>query len=283
MIIIFILISVRFYTLLERKLLRLSQLRLGPNKQRFYGILQPILDGLKLFKKTERKNHKIYFYFFSLRSIFILRISFIFWRGYPFKVWINKTSRFFWILILIGLMRFFILILGWRSFNKYSLLGSLRRISQIISLEVLTVIIMVVYLILLNKRCLSLREGLFWGSSIFLIFIYFVAFLIEVQRTPFDTAEGERELVRGYNTEFRALFFVFIFLSEYINILFFSGFIAILIRKSWILWAISMQAMLLTRACFPRVRYDFLIEYAWLKILPLTICLAFIISSIKFL
>lgn len=263
-------------------MLGLRQIRVGPNKIRYRGLLQPILDGLKLFKKLESKNIKIVSYYYFLTAFFMLTISFLLWICYPFRFWLNKSLRFLWILMFIGLIGFFILILGWRSINKFSMLGSLRSISQIISLEVGLIIVWSLIFFIFCKSYLNLKERFFLRIFWNLLFILFLLFLIEIQRTPFDTSEGERELVRGYNTEFRGIFFTFIFLAEYINMLIFSGIIVLIFLSSFnIWWVIIFIVILLIRACYPRLRYDFLIEYAWLKILPLSICLVSIILSFK--
>lgn len=276
--------AIRFYTLLERKILGLTQLRIGPNKTSWNGLLQPILDGLKLFKKFNFKNLKVIKNFFSTTPPFILVVSCSLYTCYPYKIWLNKSLTIFWILFFIGLIRFFILILRWRSSNNLRLIGGLRRICQIISLEINLVFLIGVYFIIFSKANLvsSLDSVRFF---IILKILFFIIFIIEVQRSPFDLSERERETVRGFNVEYSGLLFTFIFLSEYLNILFFSGLLRNLIMPTTtlLIWIIFITLRLFCRTCFPRIRYDCLIELNWIKICPLIISRGCVILVLKFL
>lgn len=222
-----------FITLLERKLLSLIGLRVGPNKVSVGGILQPIGDALKLSNKSYNliRNFSLSFYYFSsfsilFRSIFLLSLLFFFPPLISFKY-----SILFFFLIL-GFNSLNSIITGWRTFTKYSLVGSLRTVSQLISYE--AVLYLVVFSFVYTYFSFDFSSILFFSLSIPFIFllpcfyIWVPTFLAELNRTPYDFSEGERELVRGFNTEYGSVGFTLIFLSEYRNIFFFcilSGFL----------------------------------------------------------
>lgn len=266
-------------TLLERKLLGLRQIRFGPNKTRIFGVIQPILDGLKLIKKTRVWNFKINILFFNMTCYFILLVRIYLWLSFPFKAWVsNKSILVFWVLFLIGVSRFFVLILGWRSFRKYSLLGRIRRVRQVISLEVLIIILFLCYFIALNS--LSLLNIKFSIIFIALGVLILRVIILETHRAPFDLSEGERELVRGYNIEFRRILFILIFLSEYNTLVFFSLFWSFIFRKMF--WSFFILFILLIiRTCFPRVRYDYIINYTWVVLLPASVFLSLLVIVFK--
>lgn len=275
LIIIRIFLRIAIFTLLERKLLRVIQLRLGPNKILFYGRFQPILDGVKLFKKLHLINFKTNKRLYFGISFIILLISLFIWIVIPFYFWNKKILLIFWILIVFGLRAFIILIVGWVSFSKYGVLGSNRRVIQVLRFEInFTLLLMIpfVYNFILNMKYV-IRRSLFILS----IFIIFILFTVETQRTPADLSEGERELVSGYNTELNSLLFTRIFLAEYRNII--SLIIILLYRHSYMSFLnilLFLNFILIIRACFPRIRYDILIKLRWLILSPIIIVYWFI-------
>ena len=208
-----ILISTGYLTLAERKVLRFAQLRLGPNKSLVLGLIQPVLDGLKLFKKINILNIKIYFIFYEVICCLIFFISFLLWIIIPISLWSNKTIILLWILLILGLIRFCLLLIGWRSINKYGILGSNRRLAQMLSFEILLRLLVFCSFIIKSKVSWSPKEN---SALVILIlgFLFFITIIIETQRSPIDLSEGERELVRGYNTEFSSIMFVYLFLAE---------------------------------------------------------------------
>lgn len=277
-------IAVAFYTILERKILRYIQIRIGPNKVGFLGILQPFSDAIKLFNKSLIITEIINFFLaISAPSmsffLAILLISII-----PFYIYTNLDNKFSLILFIVisRLGVYAVIMVGWSSNSKYAHIGATRRIAQIISYEV-SLFILILFVSLISNSYLITQITqtqsilrFFWGNSL-IFFIWVITCLAEVNRSPFDFAEGESELVSGFNVEFIGGWFALIFLAEYSNILilsfitiilffckinsFLSIFPLILIRRS-LLWI---------RASFPRFRYDFLIILRWKIILPFSL------------
>lgn len=269
--IVSILLSAAFITLFERKILGLTQNRLSPNKTIFKGILQPLLDALKLLTKpTVALNHfraSIY----KLSTILAFIITLFLWYALPFRAWLETNFQVLWLLTLFGLGTYALLIRGWSSYSKYRLIGGWRRLSQAISYEVvLALLIMLPYLLNLTLNWNPLFNS---QPTIFILIIWGLVLLIERQRAPFDLAEGESELVSGFNTEYGRLYFTLLFLREYGSILSLS-LLSSLIWNGWsCLTIVWFSWWMFIRTCYPRVRYDKLIRLLWLIILPALIVL----------
>ena len=142
------------------------------------------------------------------------------------------------------------------SLRKYGVLGSIRRLAQILSFEVNLAALLLLPFLLKSKFNISLDEIQFLTLMIYYYIIFFITFLLEIQRAPMDLAEGERELVRGYNTEYSSVYFTFIFLAEYIVIFFFVLFMRIIVKLSLSIFFIYI--VIIIRSCYPRIRYDLL-------------------------
>ena len=225
LIILFVFISVAFLTLFERKLLSLIGVRIGPYKVSIGGLLQPIRDAVKLINKQTNILSRFSLTFYFLSSFFIIFCSCLFW------VIFNPTVRLVYfknslivILVVFSFRRLISIVSGWRTFSKYSLIGRMRFVTQIISYEAslyLCLFCIIIFYFSLNIS--MIKEILFFFIvSPFLLFYWIPSCLIELNRTPYDFSEGERELVRGFNTEFGSKGFTLIFLSEYSNIIFIS-------------------------------------------------------------
>lgn len=279
-----ILIAVAFYTILERKILRYIQIRIGPNKVGLIGILQPFSDALKLFNKSLVLTELINFILtvwspsisFFLSLILISIIPF-----FAFPHLDNKLSVILFILISrLGV--YAIIIIGWASNSKYAHIGARRRIAQMISYEVSLFILILFFCILSNSYIfyqISKTQNtliFIWGNLIIFV-IWIISCLAEVNRRPFDFAEGESELVSGFNVEFMGGWFALIFLAEYSNILIlrFLTLILFFFSINYIFSIIFMllisSTLLWIRASFPRFRYDFLILINWKIILPFSL------------
>ena len=288
-IIVFIcaLLAIAFFTLLERKFLGYIQLRKGPNKVRIIGIPQPIADALKLFTKELNMPINANTVPFIMSPILALLLALIMWSLYPFS---RSPFLLKWGIILFlcisSINVYTTLFSGWASNRKYSLLGALRRIAQTISYEVRIALVILTPIIIVS----SLRLNSFTKSRsiIFIIImwplliIWIITVLAETNRTPFDLAEGESELVSGFNTEYSSGTFALIFLAEYINIiaigiitatLFFILNKINLISDTLIILIISITRMLIIwiRGAYPRIRYDKLIRLTWKQFLPISL------------
>lgn len=277
---IIVLINIAFITLLERKILGYSQRRLGPNKPSFIGLLQPIRDAVKLFMKNflfPRKGHRLIFW---ARPIIMLTLVLWIWLISPHEF----DSSFFvysiiLLLIILRLNVYPLLLRGWRSRNKYSITGSLRGVAQTISYEISLALLILVILIYLNLLRLDslIKVKRFFSLIItapFIFSLWFLSRLAETNRTPFDFAEGERELVSGFNTEYGARGFAIIFIAEYGRILFLRFMTRLIFceSKRFIVMRVITTTMVFiwvwARTTFPRYRYDLLIGLAWKRILP---------------
>ena len=270
--------------MLERKVLGYIQIRKGPNKLGLLGLLQPFSDGLKLFFKEQTYPFKSNFLIYYFSPVFILTLSFFLWTLYP--IMINVYNFNYGVLFFIcctGIGVYGVLLSGWSSNSNYALLGSLRSVAQTIRYEVrISLIILCLVLFIYRYNFINFyyyqKGGWFIFISFPLFFCWISSCLAETNRAPFDFAEGERELVSGFNVEYRRGSFAFIFLSEYINIIFiriltviifiganfnsFLYFIQIVFIVFWFIWV---------RGSLPRFRYDKLMYLTWKLFLPFSL------------
>lgn len=280
------LIRVAFITLLERKVLGLIGIRVGPNKVSFIGILQPISDAAKLANKQSNSLSNSSFIFYYLRSGFMLFRALLMWscviREPPLTSW---KLPIIVILISLAFNSFNSIVSGWRTFRKYSLIGTVRTVSQLISYE--AVLFMLLFLVLFFFSRYSFQTwGLLFFQPVFIIcplafYIWFPTILAELNRTPYDFSEGERELVRGFNTEFGSRAFTLIFLAEYRNIIFISILTRVLFCKEsmYLFFLLTFSLILWVRSALPRFRFDKLMKIAWKILIPLSTVL-FITNSV---
>nr|YP_010535323.1 NADH dehydrogenase subunit 1 [Coptosoma variegatum]UYA97862.1 NADH dehydrogenase subunit 1 [Coptosoma variegatum] len=282
-ILIFILLSVAFVTLLERKVLGYIQLRKGPNKVGFLGLLQPFSDGLKLFFKEQNYPLKSNFLIYYISPIFMLIMSFFLWSLYPFLSNIyNFNFGILFFMCCLGMGVYGVLLCGWSSNSNYALLGGIRSAAQTISYEVsmsFIVLCFVIFIFSFNFMDFTKCQGIwFMMLSLVLFFCWLTSCLAETNRPPFDFAEGESELVSGFNVEYSSGGFAFIFLSEYMNIIFMS-LITVLMFLGGDVWSIFFYLkvgmvifwFIWVRGVLPRFRYDKLMSLTWKLFLPLSL------------
>nr|UXP34522.1 NADH dehydrogenase subunit 1 [Monolepta hieroglyphica] len=294
LLLICVLMSIAFLTLLERKVLGYIQIRKGPNKVGFLGLIQPFSDAIKLFTKEQMypfmSNFNLY-YFSPLMNLFL---SLFLWICMPFisvNISFNLSILFF--LSISSLSVYTIMLAGWSSNSNYSLLGSLRSVAQTISYEVSLALILMSYLFLIMS--LNMIDFMKYQEYIWFLFLMFplclmwlVSSLAETNRTPFDFAEGESELVSGFNVEYSSGGFAMIFLAEYGNILFMSMMCCLLFLGGNImsyLFFIKLGFIsffwLWVRGTLPRYRYDKLMYLAWKSYLPISLNYLMFFFSMK--
>lgn len=273
-----ILLGVAFITLLERKLLRYSQSRKGPNLVGPLGLLQPFRDGLKLLVKQEPLwgNN----FFISIPPILFWVVTLIFWSNLREAGSINRIS-FLWLMVFRSLGGILTFLTGWNGGRVYSVMGGIRASAQIVSYEVVLSFFFLMALLGRGQlNFVSLEGGYpimrFSQGWFILLPLWLLSILAETNRAPFDLTEGESELVRGFNTEYAALSFTLLFLGEYAIILGFRIITSFLFFQTWAYSILFRVFILWIRRCFPRKRYDFLIRLMWGLIFPLLMVFIFI-------
>jgi NADH-quinone oxidoreductase subunit H len=303
-----VLLSVAFFTLLERKVMASIQRRKGPNRLGIYGILQPLADGLKLFLKEFINPSSSNNFLFVIAPIWVFVLSLLTWAPvvfsfYNFLIFLNLGLLF--IMASSSLSVYGIIIAGWASNSKYAFLGALRSAAQMISYEISLGLL----LLCIGVFCesLNLNVIIFYQKDLWFVFpffpifiIFFITALAETNRPPFDLPEAEAELVSGFNIEYSSMGFALFFLGETASIFFMSIFMVILFFGGFSFFGIlenffflslifSMKILfisflfILIRATFPRYRYDQLMYLGWKVFLPLSLSFFLIIFLIIFI
>jgi NADH-quinone oxidoreductase subunit H len=299
-VVVFVLVTAFAYTLLwERKLLGRFQARYGPNRAGPIGYLQPLADVVKLIFKEDfvpRGANRILFQIAPLISVFaaVAAVAVIpfggvhtFWGHHVALVGTDINIGVLYLFALSGIGFYGLILGGWASGNKYSLLGSARTAAQLVSYEVamglsiIGVVMMAQSLSLVD--IVHAQQDTVW----YILFqplgfvIFLIAAVAETNRAPFDMPEAESELVAGYHTEYGGLKFAMFFLAEYINMIIVSALGATLFLGGFsgpflpgVVWlAIKVAALLFLfiwlRATLPRLRYDRLMKLGWKVLLPL--------------
>nr|YP_009700156.1 NADH dehydrogenase subunit 1 [Ophiura sarsii]QEP94708.1 NADH dehydrogenase subunit 1 [Ophiura sarsii]QHT54205.1 NADH dehydrogenase subunit 1 [Ophiura sarsii]QYF07891.1 NADH dehydrogenase subunit 1 [Ophiura sarsii] len=288
-----VLVAVALLTLLERKTLGYMQFRKGPNLVGPLGLLQPFADGMKLFIKENFKPSNSTPLLFAVAPPLFFFLSILIWSVAPiYSSALNFTLSLLFIITFSSLSVYAILGAGWASNSKYALLGALRAVAQTISYEVsfgLILLPLVLFVGGWNLLSFSYAQelGIWILIPCFPLFImWFISSLAETNRTPFDLAEGESELVSGYNVEYAGAPFALFFIGEYANIIFINLLTVVLflgtITHNMVLVSFFFTTtkvlflvfvFLWIRASFPRIRYDQLMGLMWKAFLPMTISL----------
>nr|AHX97834.1 NADH dehydrogenase subunit 1 [Pseudognaptodon sp. QL-2014] len=297
MVLIFSMISVAFLTLFERKILSYMHYRKGPNKVGYWGLFQPFSDAMKLLSKEYFYSLKSNYYFYYFSPIIMFSLIMSMWMIYPFKMnlfnW-NLSSLFFLCLMSMGV--YGLMLSGWSSNSSFSLLGSIRSISQSISYEVtFTISFLMIFLMInsLNFFNLMVFQKYFWMIIVMWpsSMIMLISMIAEINRTPFDLSEGESELVSGFNVEYSSHSFVLIFLAEYSSIIlmmfifnflyFFFNMMNFFFYLNLMMW---LFLIIWIRVTLPRIRYDYLMFFCWIYILPMILILFYLyMLYIKFM
>jgi NADH-quinone oxidoreductase subunit H len=291
-------------TLLERKGLGRMQNRLGPNRTGPFGLLQPMADGLKSLTKEDivptSADHVVHF----LAPLLLVVAAFLAYAVLPIgrnMVMVNLNSGVLFFFAIGSIVELAVFMAGWSSRSKYSLLGAMRAIAQMISYEVPLVLAAVV--VIMQAGSLSTVEivehqaaysGIFphwyiftpWGIVGFVLFM--IAATAESNRSPFDLPEGESEIIAGYYIEYSGFKFALFFLGEYLGMfatsgmaitLFLGGWSAPLsflgVIPSWVWFFIKLLVLIAgfiwVRGTLPRLRMDQLMNFAWQFILPMAL------------
>ncbi len=311
----FTMVMAMYSTWAERKVAAYLQDRVGPNRAGWGGLLQPLADGMKLFAKEEfEPNTKNKFLFFVgpaiAMSAALMTSAVIPWGDklhiFGRDVLLQATdtdSALLYIFAVVSIGVYGIMIGGWASNNKFSLMGAVRAASQMVSYEVAMGLSMIALLMMtgtLSLKEISIQQhGLHW--NVFYQPLSFLIFLIcafaETNRTPFDLAECESELIGGYHTEYSSMKMGFYLFAEYANMFISATIISVLFfggynypGMSWVVehWGVNLgnvigMGALFAKLCFfifffmwirwtiPRFRYDQLMNLGWKILIPLSI------------
>jgi NADH-quinone oxidoreductase subunit H len=292
-----LMVAVAYLTLAERKVIGYMQVRIGPNRVGYWGLLQPIADGLKLLFKEiilpTASNKGLFF----LGPILAIAPAFAAWAVIPFDatmVLADIDAGLLYILAMTSVAVYGVIIAGWASNSKYAFIGSLRSAAQIVSYEIamgftLVGVLMCANSLNLGKIVLG-QAGGFWHWYFIPLFplfvVYFISAVAETNRAPFDVAEGESEIVAGFHVEYSGMAFAVFFLAEYANMILVSMLAALMFLGGWLspvpfipdsfLWLLAKVAFLLFlflwfRATFPRYRYDQIMRLGWKIFIPITL------------
>lgn len=288
---------VAYLTLAERKVIGFMQVRIGPNRVGYYGLLQPLADGIKLLFKEVILPTAANKFLFLLAPVLVLAPALAAWAVVPFDlnmVLADIDAGLLYILAMTSVGVYGVIIAGWASNSKYAFLGSLRSAAQIVSYEIAMGFALVGVLMAANSlnlgKIVMAQAGGFWQwywLPLFPLFIvYFISAVAETNRAPFDVAEGESEIVAGFHVEYSGMAFAVFFLAEYANMILVATLAAVMFLGGWLSpvpflpdgfpWLALKVAGLLFfflwfRATFPRYRYDQIMRLGWKVFIPITL------------
>lgn len=292
--ILLILVGVAFLTLFERKVLSYLQNRKGPNVLGVVGVFQPFGDAIKLLRKEGLVILKSRFFLYFLCPLFSIMIILFCWIMVPSLTnmyYINYSVLLLFIFLRLG--GYILILTGWVANSSFSLIGSIRFVSQSVSYEVR--FILIIYMVILISESFSLRLISWWQEDIWNLILlmpiflgFFIRSLFELNRRPGDLVEGESELVSGFNVEYFGGLFALIFLGEY-GIIIFMSYVIIIVFTGLYLSGLGVFGFIFVvilliyiRGVLPRIRYDELIYLCWKIILPIVLNYLFFIFGVKF-
>lgn len=300
-----LLISVAYFTLIERQVLGAIQRRQGPTVVGFYGLLQPLMDAVKLLLKESifpRSSNLIIFIF---APIFTFTLALAGWVVIPFGEGLVLSDINIGILYIFAVSSFSVhsvIMAGWSSNSKYAFLGALRSAAQMISYEIslgVTILSIILCSNSLNLTDIVVNQNNNWYAFVLfpMFLIFFICTLAETNRHPFDLPEAEAELVSGYNVEYSAMGFALFFLAEYSNIILMCVLTTLFFLGGWypifsflnfipgVIWIavktlIFIFLFIIIRGILPRYRYDQLMRLGWKVFLPLTLGYFYLLAMI---
>ncbi len=307
LIIVPLLVAMAYLTYAERKIMAAMHLRQGPMMVGVFGLLQPLADGLKLLGKETLIPNRANKVLFVMAPMLTFMLSLVVWSVVPFGeglVLADINVGILYLYAVSSLGVYGLVLAGWASNSRYSLIGGMRSAAQMISYEVSIGLVFVT--VLLTTGSLNLTEIVttdrpLWVSV--LLFPMFVVFVIsalaETNRCPFDLPEGESELAGGYNVEYSSMTFALFFLGEYLNMILMGVLTSILFLGGWLppfgiealdfvpgfIWFAMKVCFILfvfiwARATLPRYRYDQLMRLGWKVFLPFTMFWVVVVAGV---
>jgi NADH-quinone oxidoreductase subunit H len=298
-IVIPLILSVAYLTLAERKVIGYMQVRIGPNRVGYKGLLQPFADVLKLLVKEVIVPSGANRFLFLLAPVLAIMPALAAWAVVPFSpelVLANVNAGLLYVMAITSMGVYGVIIAGWASNSKYAFLGAMRSAAQIVSYEIAMGFALVCVLMMsgsLNLSTIVNQQKSGWGllgwnliPLLPMFLVYFISGVAETNRAPFDVAEGESEIVAGFHVEYSGTAFAVFFLAEYASMILVSTLASIMFLGGWLSpvpfipdgfpWLAIKVAFLLFcflwfRATFPRYRYDQIMRLGWKVFIPLTI------------
>jgi NADH-quinone oxidoreductase subunit H len=292
-----LMLGVAYLTYAERKIIGWMQVRIGPNRVGFLGLLQPIADAVKLLMKEIIIPSGASRGLFILGPILAIAPALAAWAVIPFTdtlVLANINAGLLYVMAITSMGVYGVIIAGWASNSKYAFLGAMRSAAQIVSYEIAMGFALVGVLMAAQSLNLSdIVHGQAGGAHhwyIWPLFPLFVVYLIsgvaETNRAPFDVAEGESEIVAGFHVEYSGMAFAVFFLAEYANMILIAALTTLMFLGGWlspvtflpdgiVWWLLKTGSVLFLflwfRATFPRYRYDQIMRLGWKVFIPITI------------
>lgn len=276
---------------LERRLLGVWQDRYGPNRVGPFGLLQVLADVIKIFSKEDWIPPFADRFVFVLAPAVIIFTVLMSFAIIPVTPLIGVSNLNIGLLFFLGMSSlgvYSVVLAGWASNNKYSLIGGLRAAAQMLSYEVFMGLSLMGVVLMAGSFSLhdiveAQRKIWFFIPQILGFIIFYIAGLAETHRLPFDLPEAESELIAGYHSEFSGMKFGMFFVGEYLGITLISALIVTLFFGGWlgpilppVIWFLLklmffIMTFILMRATLPRPRFDQLMAYGWKILLPLAL------------
>lgn len=304
-----LLLCVAYLTWAERKVIGYMQVRIGPNRVGPLGLIQPIADGLKLLLKEVIVPSSSSKGIFIIAPMLAIAPALAAWAVVPFTdtlVLANIDASLLYIMAITSMGVYGVMLSGWASNSKYAFLGAMRSAAQMVSYEIAMGFSLICVLMVSNSLNLveivnAQDQGRFashgfgflswnWLPLLPMFIVYLISGTAELNRAPFDVAEGESEIVAGFHVEYSGMAFALFFLAEYANMILVAALTSIMFLGGWlspvgflpdgIIWLFAKMSIILFlylwfRATFPRYRYDQLMRLGWKVFLP--ICLVWLV------
>lgn len=298
-----LMLGVAYLTYFERKVIGYMQQRIGPNRVGPWGLIQPIADGLKLLFKEIIVPSSSSKAVFIIAPMLAIAPALAAWAVIPFTdtlVLANIDASLLYILAITSMGVYGIILSGWASNSKYAFLGAMRSAAQMVSYEIamgfaLITVLMIAGSLNFVEIVNGQNKGVFadmglgflswnWLPLLPMFLVYLISGTAELNRAPFDIAEGESEIVAGFHVEYSGMAFALFFLAEYANMILVAALTSLLFLGGWlspvaflpdgIWWMFAKMSFVLFlflwfRATFPRYRYDLLMRLGWKVFLPL--------------